>query len=60
MVLRLALDQIRSFEFQGKCLRPTTSTSPTKRNLMTNETRQWGDRMVEVGRINSEGISLSI
>ena len=26
--------------FQGECLRPTTSTSPTKRNLITNRTRQ--------------------
>ena len=26
--------------FQKECLHPTTSTSPTKKNLMTNETRQ--------------------
>ena len=45
--------------FQGECLRPTTSTSPTKRNLVTIETSQWGDWMVEVEKINSRGISHS-
>ena len=45
--------------FQGECLRPTTSTSPTKRNLVTIKTSQWGDWMVEVEKINSREISHS-
>ena len=45
--------------FQRECLRPMTSTNPTKRNLVMIETSQWGDWMVEVERINSRGISHS-
>ena len=45
--------------FQGECLCPITSTSPTKRNLVTIETSQWGDWMVEVEKINGRGISHS-
>ena len=45
--------------FQGEYLRPTTSTSPTKRNLVTVEASQRGDWMVEVERINSRRISHS-
>ena len=52
-------EQIRLFGFQGECLRPMTSTSPTKRNLVTVEASQRGDWMVEVERINSRGISHS-
>ena len=36
-----------------------TFTSPTKRNLVTIEIRKWRDRMVELKRMNSRGISHS-
>ena len=53
-------EQIRSFGFQEKCLRLTTSTSPTKKNLVMNETRHSKNWMVEVERINSRKISYSV
>ena len=58
-VLRLVSDQnrteeIRSFGFQKEYLRPTTSISLTKRNLVTIETSQQRDWMVDVEKINSK------
>ena len=53
-------DQMRSFGFQGEYLCLTIFTSLTKKNLVTNETKYWGDWMVEVEKINRKCISHSV